>query len=369
MKLICEKNELQRCVNIVTKAVAVKSPINLLEGILIKAEENKMTLYGSDGTLSIKCTTESTVFEQGKIVLPARLFSEILTKFDACEISMYTEGNNMIMECGHSVTTLCYMEADSYPDFPSCSQTKGAVMFSNQLVSMIDQTVFATSINEDKPILTGILFEFEKNLSKMVALDGYRLAIRQENIQMGIEPDTEIVVPSKSMREIARILPEDEQTIKLYANDNLVSVICGNIEIATRVLQGDYVKYKNILPNEFTTRLIVNKQSLQNSLERASILARQSKTNLVNLKINGDILTITSDSEIGKAREEVSIMLTGKNLDISFNSRYLLDVLKEVDDEEVVFEMNTSISPCMIRPIQGESYLYLVLPVKTNNIN
>lgn len=367
MRIVCEKNELQKSVNIVSKAVAVKSPVYLLEGILIKTSEDKITLYGSDGTLSIKCSNEATVMETGEIVLPARLFGEILAKFDDCEIKLYTEGNNAVMECGHSRTTLCYMDADQYPDFPQCDTSNGVTMFANQLISMVDQTVFATSASEDKPILTGILLEIDQSISKMVALDGYRLAIRQETIQSGIDP-TEVVVPAKSMREVARIIPDDESTLKLYIGDRMVTMICNDIEIASRVLQGDYVKYKSILPSEFSTRFIVNKKSIQNSLERASILARQSKTNIVNLSIDGEVLTITSDSEVGKAREEVAISLSGKNLDISFNSRYLLDVLKEIDDEEVVFDLNTSISPCMIHPMQGNSYLYMVLPVKTNNI-
>lgn len=366
MKLICEKNELQKSVNIVTKAVAPKSPVYVLEGIFIKAENSKITLYGSDGTLSIKCSMEATVMDAGEIVLPARLFAEILTKFEDCEISMYTEGNNMIMQCGHSTTTLCYMDAASYPAFPECDKTKGVTAFSNQVVSMIDQTVFATSVSEDKPILTGILLELDSEKLKMVALDGYRLAIRQERIQSGTDLK-EVVVPSRSMREIARILPEEEETVRIYAGSSLVTIVCGDIEIATRVLQGDYVKYKNILPTEHTTRVIINKQSLLSSLERASILARQSKTNLVNLSIEGPLMTITSDSEVGKAREEVEIALTGKNLDISFNSRYLLDVLKEVNDDEIVLDMNTNISPCMIHPVSGDSFLYLVLPVKTSN--
>lgn len=366
MRLVCEKNELQKNVNIVTKAVAPKSPVYVLEGIFIKAEQERITLYGSDGTLSIKCSMDAAVLEPGEIVLPARLFAELLAKFEDCDITMYTEGNNIIMQCGHSTTTLCYMDASSYPEFPSCNKIKSITAFSNQIVSMIDQTVFATSVSEDKPILTGILLETDGDSFKMVALDGYRLAIRKERIQAGAEAG-EVVVPSRSMREIARILPEEEQTVKLFIGDNLVTLSCGDTEVATRVLQGDYVKYKNILPTEHTTRIIINTSSFLNSLERASILARQSKTNLVNLSIEGSMITITSDSEVGKAREEVDINLTGKSLDISFNSRYLLDVLKEVRDNEIVLDMNTNISPCMIHPVQGDSFLYLVLPVKTSN--
>jgi len=366
MRIVCEKNELQRCVNIVSKAVAAKSTLYVLEGILIRTEEDKITLYGSDSTLSIKCEMKADILEAGEIVLPARLFGEILGKFDECEISMVTEGNNMVMECGHSKTTLCYMDAAQYPDFPQCEKQNSAAMMVSQLVSMIDQTVFATSVSEDKPILTGILVEVEDTQAKLIALDGYRLAIRSETIQSGTDIG-EIVIPARSMREIARILPDDESSVRLYFGEKMVTVIADGIEIATRVLQGDYVKYKSILPSEFATRFVADKQSLQNALERASILARQNKTSIVHMSIDGSVATITSNSEVGQAREEIDISLTGKNLDIAFNSRYLLDVLKEIDDEQIVFDMNTNISPCMIRPAAGESYLYMVLPVKTNN--
>ena len=368
MRIVCDKSELQKCVNTVVKAVPAKSPVYILEGILIKAEDDKITLYGSDGTLSIKCTMNADVLESGSVILTARLFCELLAKFDECELSICTEGNNVIMECGHSKTTLCFMNAEQYPAFPVCDTQNGLNLFSKHLVSMINQTVFATSSSEDKPILTGILLEFEKDILRLVALDGYRLAIRQEVMAANI-PGREVVVPAKSMREVAHIMPDDESTVNIYAAENMISVVCENVEIVTRVLQGDYVKYKNILPSDYATRLITQRQGLLNSLERASILARQSKTNLINLKVETDTMTITSDSEVGKVREEVGIRTTGKNLDISFNARYLLDVLKEIDDDEIVMDFNTNISPCMIRPVKGESYLYLVLPVKTNTVS
>ena len=368
MRIVCQKGELQRSVNIVSKAVAAKSPVNTLEGILISTENKDIVLYGSDDTLSIKNSTKAVIIEEGSILLTARLLSEILAKFDDCELTMYTEENNVIMECGHSRTTLCCMDADQYPAFPQYDKTNGILMFAEKMVSMIDQTVFATSVSEDKPILTGILVEIESKFTRMVALDGYRLAIREENIESTIE-HKEVIVPAKSMREVARILPVDESDVRVYFGERMMSIVCGDTEINTRVLQGDYIKYKNIIPADFITRVIVDRLELYNSLDRASIMARQTKTNVVNLNIDGDTLTITSNSEVGKAREELDIGLTGKNLDISFNSRYLLEVLKEIEDEEIVFDLNTAISPCVIRPVSGNSYLYMVLPVKTNNSN
>ena len=366
MRIVCQKSELQRSVNIVSKAVAIKSPIYILEGILFSTEENNIVLYGSDDTLSIKNSTRAVIIEEGRFVLPARLLSEILAKFDDCELTMYTKENKVYMECGHSQTTLFYMDADNYPDFPEYDATNGIQMMSKEMISMIDQTVFATSMSEDKPILTGILVEIEKDKTRLVALDGYRLAVREENINSSIE-HREVIVPAKSMREAARILPADDSAVKLYFSDRMLSIVCDETQINTRMLQGDYIKYKNIIPESFEIRVIVDRLELHNSLERASILARQTKTNVVNLNIDGNTLTITSNSEVGAAREELDIDLTGKNLDIAFNSRYLLDVLKEVEDDEVVFDLNTPISPCVIRPVSGSSYLYMVLPVKTNN--
>ena len=366
MRIVCQKSELQRSVNIVSKAVAVKSPVSVLEGILFSTEGADLVLYGSDDTLSIKHSTKAVIVEEGSFVLTARLLSEILAKFDDCELTMYTKDNSVFMECGHSQTTLVYMEADSYPDFPDYEDNNGIQMYAKDMISMIDQTVFATSVSEDKPILTGILVEIEKEKTRMVALDGYRLAVREESINSSID-QKEVIVPAKSMREAARILPEDESTVKLYFGDRMLSIVCEGTQINTRVLQGDYIKYKNIIPASFEIRFIVNRQQLHNSLERASIMARQTKTNVVNMNIDGNTLTITSNSEVGAAREELDIDLTGKNLDIAFNSRFLLDVLKEVEDDEVVFDLNSPISPCVIRPVSGSSYLYMVLPVKTNN--
>lgn len=366
MRIKCQKSELQRSVNIVSKAVAVKSPVYILEGILLSTEENSLVLYGSDDTLSIKNAAKANIIEEGRLVLPAKLLSEILAKFADCELTMYTQDNNVVMECGHSKTTLCYMDADNYPDFTEYDTTNAIKIYSKDMVSMIDQTVFATSVSEDKPILTGILVEIEEKSTRMVALDGYRLAIREEAIESQVG-HKEVIVPSKSMREAARILPADDTDVKLFFGDRMMSIICGDTQINTRVLQGDYIKYKNIIPDNFQTRFIVDRLELYNSLDRASILARQTKTNVVNMNIEGEVLTITSNSEVGKAREELPISITGKNLDISFNSRYLLDVLKAVEDDEIVFDLNTAISPCVIRPVSGGSYLYMVLPVKTNN--
>ncbi|MFA5674968.1 MAG: DNA polymerase III subunit beta [Christensenellales bacterium] len=365
MKIVCTKNELQRCVNIAAKAVALKSPTYLLEGIRIKAEKDIITIYGSDGVLSIKCILKADVLEEGDIVIPARILCELLTKFEDCEIKIETDESSVIMECGHSRTTLRYMESDQYPDFPLFDTQDCITLFSKQLTSMINQTIFSASSSEEKPILTGILIEIEKDALKMVALDGYRLAIRKEYNQSEIT-DTEIVVPAKSMREVARIIPDDDTTVKVFIKERLVGFVCGDMQLVTRVLQGDYVRYKSILPADYLSRVIVNRSAFLGSLEIASILSRQSKANLINLSITGNLITVTSDSEVGMVREEVDINLTGKALDISFNARYLLDVFKEIYDEEIVLDFNTSISPCVIHPLTGDSYLYLVLPVKTN---
>lgn len=368
MKIVCNKSELQKSVNIAAKAVAQKSPTYILEGMRIQAQKDHIIIYGSDGVLSIRSMLKADILEEGDIVLPARLFCELLSKFDDCELTMHTEDSDVVLECGHSKTTLRYMDSDQYPDFPSFDMQDGIVLFCNKLISMIDQTAFASSVSEEKPILTGILLEIEKDILSMVALDGYRLAIRKENIQSDMT-GKEIVVPAKSMREVARIIPDDETTVRLYVQDRIVGFVCGDVQIVTRVLQGDYVRYKSILPDEYLSRIEVSRQNLLGSLERASVLARQSKANLINLSISGSLMTILSDAEVGRAREEVDINLSGKTLQISFNSRYLLDVLKEIYDERIVIDFNTSISPCVIHPISGDSYYYLVLPVKTNTVN
>ena len=364
MNFICEKKELLKAINTVAKSVAVKSVLPILECILIETKENCVTLKGSDTTLSIQASFQAAIRETGKAAVPARLFQEIVNKYPEGEISIYQDESGAVqLKSGSSKATLQSLDPEEFPEFPNISKETAISISEATFRSMINQTVFSTAITEDKPILTGVLFELEDHTLNVVALDGYRLALRKENISYDKEKFS-VVIPSKSLKECSRILDDTDEEITVYLDQKAVLIEKDSIKIYTRILEGDYVKYKSILPNEYQTRVRVEIDELLNAIERASILSREENNNLIKFEIREDTIAITANSEIGKAFEEIPAIIEGKELLIAFNARYMTDVLKNIEDVEVLLDFNTNISPCVLKPEEGDSYLYLVLPVQ-----
>jgi len=365
MHFTCEKDQLINTINTVQKAVSLKSPLPVLEGIHMETNGDHVVLKGTDTSLYIKRTMPAFVEQEGCVVLPARLLFEIVSKYPIGDIVFKTTENNAVsIECGKTITSLQYMNPDDFPDFPEMDCIHAVKIAGSVLKDMINKTIFATALSEDKPILTGVLFELEENELNVVALDGYRLSLRREEIDT--VPETfRVVIPAKSLKETSKILDDRESVTDICFSENMASIRMENTEIYTRLLEGDFVKYKNILPEDYKTRIKVETKGISDAIERASILAREgSEKNLIKLSIRDDMIVVTSNSEIGNAYEEVPVYIEGSELDIAFNAKYVTDVLHSLDDEEVVIEFNTNVSPCIIRPESGNAYLYLILPVQ-----
>lgn len=364
MHFTCDKKEILKLTNTVTKAVAYKSLNTILEHIYIEAKKGAVIMKCTDLVLSIQSEIIANVKEEGNIAVTARLFHEIINKYPEGEVMIKTEENNqLLIVCGNSKASLSYIHADEFPVFPLIEKKSDIIIKENNFRKMINQTVFSSAISEDKPILTGALFEAEEGSLKLVALDGYRLALRKEDAGK-FDEQLKAVVPAKSLRETSKILGDTDEAIHVYINDKTVLIENKETKIYTRLLEGDYVKYKNILPVEYKTRIKTNATAFCMAIERASILSREENNNLIKISIKGENMLITANSEIGRATEEVLAEVEGKELDIAFNAKFLTDVLKNVEEEDVILEFNTNISPCVLKPVEGDSFLYLVLPVQ-----
>jgi DNA polymerase-3 subunit beta len=228
---------------------------------------------------------------------------------------------------------------------------------------MIKQTSFSASIDESRGIITGVLIEFSKDSINMVALDGFRMAIRTEKINNDI--DKKIIIPSRILNEIYKIIiDQEEKNINILLNEKNIIIEIENTVITSRLMEGDFINYKEIIPKNYTCKIKLNKNDLYNSIERASLLAREGKNNLIKIKIEDKKMIITSRSEEGAVHEEVYIEKEGDELEIGFNSKYILDILRNIEDEEIYFEFISNISPCLVRPLDGFKYEYLLLPVR-----
>jgi DNA polymerase III subunit beta len=363
MRFNCEKKDLLAGINIVTKALSTRGTIPVLEGIYIETSGGMIKLKCSDLAMSIESHIISTIEEEGAVVLPGRLFSEMARRFPDGRLYFDCDSERSVkITCGHSKPTLQGMNASEFPQMPKLSETGAIEISQNGFKEMIRQTVFAVAADETKPILTGVLIEVEGDDVNLVALDGYRLAVRHEKLSKSY-PSTQVVIPGRTLSEAAKIFLDEDSKISIYASKNQALIDMGFTRIATRLLEGDFIKYRQILPTEHATSVRVNRHELLDCIDRASLLAREGN-NLVKMSVGEESILLTSNSELGAAHEEVGIKLEGKGLDIAFNAKYFSDVLKNLDDDEVSLEFNTNISPCVVKPVEGDKFTYLILPVR-----
>jgi len=367
MKFKCSQQSLSKALNIVSKAVTAKTTIPILKGILLSVNsDGKLILSASDLDISIEKTIKDVeVIEEGSVVVPAKYFSDYIRKLPNEEVLIEMEENqNIKIKISNSEFNIVGVSPDEFPKIAEIEEDEKLVFEKDIFREMIRKSAFSASIDDSKGIIIGVLIELEENCTNMVALDGFRMAVIRE--EMKNEEKKKIVISAKILSEINKILSdiEGDEEVNLVLGKNKAILNLENIKIVIRLLEGDFIKYKDILPKEQKCKVIVNKSMLYESMERASLLSREGKNNLIRFKIDENLLTITSRSEEGNVKEEIFIRREGSDVEIGFNSKYVMDVLKVIDDEEIVLEMVSSVKPCVIKPTEGNSFEYLVLPVR-----
>ncbi len=369
MKLICEKDNILKALNSVTKAVASKTTMPILEGILIQTNDNEVKFTTYDLEIGIEYVTNCEVKEQGATVVNAIMFSEIIRRLPDAEIKItLDEKNLLVIECEGSLYKLATMNPEEFPELPQISIENSIEMEQNSLKDMIRKTIFAVSTEENRPIFTGCLFEIKNNKLNVVAVDGFRLAWKSKFLQNKIN-DFSAVIPGRTLNEINKIILDSYDTIKIGVAKNQALFEMENCKIVTRLLDGEFLNYSSVIPENWETRIRVDRSSLQNCFERISLISSSSieKEKKYPVKVNVDIgkVTISCTNQTGDAKEEMYVTTEGKNLEAGFNPKYFLDALRAIDDQEVFVDFGTSISPCIIRPVEeGGDYIYMVLPIR-----
>ncbi|MGE5612787.1 MAG: DNA polymerase III subunit beta [Bacillota bacterium] len=364
MKIICSKENLTEGINIVQKAVSTRTTIPILEGILIEAGD-KVKLTGNDLEIGIECYVEADVREKGSIVLDSKMFGDIVRRMPDAEILIEVkENNNVSIECENSYFEIRGLSPEGYPALASIPKEKGIKLSQKVVKDMIRQTIFAISLDENRPILTGSLFEKKNGKFTVVSIDGYRLALRRAAIEDDTE-DISIVIPGKTLNEISKIIQQVEDDMYIYTSGNQILFDMGKCIMVSRLLEGEYLNYLGIIPSEYETCIKVDTKKLLAAFERASlVITSEERRYPVSLDISGDKVVITSNTEVGKAREEIFVEAEGKNLEISFNPRYFIEALRVIDNETVNISFTTDIGPCTIKPVQGDEFAYLILPIR-----
>lgn len=380
MKIRILKHDLNESIQHVSKAISSRTTIPILTGIKLEVNFQGMTLTASDTDISIQAYIPAEdkdkqivqVERPGSVVLPAKFFVEIIKKLPSEDIEMEVQdGFQTFIRSGSTDIQMVGLDPEEFPVLPSIEENQVISIPGDLLKNMIRQTVFSISTNETSPILTGVLWNLSDNQFKFVATDRHRLASRVAGLD-----DAEgarfsnIVIAGKTLNELSKIIPDQNTRIEIVVADNQVLFKIDRVLFYTRILDGTYPDTSKIIPTNYKTELILDTKKLSDSIDRAYLLSREEKTNIVRLQTleDGSIEISSSSSELGKVTEQMEVaQFTGEPLRISFNSKYMLDVLKVVESEQLHIGFTGAMSPIIIKPVDDTQSLYLILPYRTTH--
>lgn len=372
MKIKIKQKDLLNSISISQKAVSSKTNIEIHELIYFEAKDDKLTLYSTDGQISIVTSCICSVLEEGFMALNANIISNIIRKFPNDEINIKTENNQVEIVCQKSRFNLV---AYSYYEKEKLPELKGEhINIENfNLKQAVTQTEFATSIDETRLALTGILMECKDNNINFVAVDGFRVAKKKiKSLYPKNFEDMKAVIPKRCLLEVSRII-EDSSICEIYKFNNDIVFKSESTIIYCRLIDKKYIEYSNLMEDNSKLSVICNRSNLANSLERASLLADNTKANLIKLEIKDGQISIKSNSELGDVFEEVEAKKSGHDLKIAFNARYLLDGVKAINTKYIKLNFQSSYTPCLMYSFNEETkkesdeYIYLALPVRLAN--
>lgn len=363
MRFTCDRQKLNDAVLNVQRVVSSKSSIPALEGILMTAEETAIKLCGYD--LEIGMTTElpAKIEERGSVVIGAKLFGDIVRSLPGQQVTFSTDEKQVAeIESGEAKFSVVGIPADEYPELPSIDGEKNVSLPSSVLKSMIRQTLFAVADNDAKPIHTGTLFEIEDGKIRLVSVDGYRLAIREESIKNGGK--CSFVVPGKTLGEVMKLLGDSDEDADLLIGMRHISFRIGGYTVISRLLEGEFLDWRASLPKEQSTEIHVSVPKLIDSLERVSLIITERLRSPIRCLFADNCIRLSCTTAIGRANDRLPAKIEGNSVEIGFNSRYLLDALRNAECDEVRIQLNGPLSPLTIQPAEGGSFLFLVLPVR-----
>lgn len=363
MKLICETQKLSEICSNVQRAVSTKSSIPAIEGILLEAGENVLTLTGYDLEVGMITSMEARVEEAGSIILNAKILCDILRSLPSDTVSIEADERlTCRIKSGDAEFTLIGIPAADYPELPSVESGFPIVLDSETLRDMIRKTIFATAENDVKVVHTGVRFEIGANQIRLVAVDGFRLAMRNEEIDYDGEEKI-FVAPKKALNEVVK-LTGGEETIALNVGKRFIVFEIGSYRIVSRLLEGEFLNYRAAISGKVTGTVRVNTRLLIQSIERTSLIITDRTKSPIRCVFDEDMIRISSTTALGTAHDRVPCKSEGEHMEIGFNNRYLLDALRVCDADEVLVKIGSPILPILIVPTEGEDFLFLVLPVR-----
>lgn len=365
MIFLCEKEKLFEAISTVIKAVSAKSPMPILEGILISTDEDSIILTTNNLDTGIECTIPATVQENGSVVIgDAKVFMEIIRKLPNDIISVEVKDDlKTTIKSQKSVYNIIALSPEQFPELPIIKEKAQLTLPSNVLKKMIRQTSYAVSNRPEKIALTGSLFEIEDNTLTVVSLDGFRMALKREEIKS--ESNEKFIISGKTLSDVSKIIKDDETPVVLKITDKYAMFEFENTKILSRLIEGEFFNYKAIIPKDFRVLTKLQLSDILTCVERTDpIVAVDIIKNPIKITIDGNILSIDCVTSTGKVHDVLEIEPSDERIEIGFNQRYLHEALAACECEEILMQFNGNLNPCIIKPVDGEDFIFMVLPVK-----
>ena len=363
MKFTVNKSDITEAVSNIQRAVSTKTSIPALEGILLSATETGLELCAYDLELGITTVIPAFVMEPGKAVLSAKLFSDIVRRTPAETVTVSVDEKNMAtLESGYSRFSIIGIPAEEFPELPKLSDSTQISLPGALLKSMIRQTLFAIAESDAKPIHQGSLFSLENGILDVVSVDGYRLAVRREPVDFSEE--LSFVVPGKTLSELLKLIKDSEEPVEISAGRRHILFKIDNYTVISSLLEGEFLNYKAAIPPESQTEVVLKTREAIDSVERVSLLITDRLKSPIRCLFDNNEVKLNCTTSMGRASDQLDVEMTGQSVEIGFNNRYLLEALRNTECDEVKVQLGGPLSPMKVVPKEGDSFLFLVLPVR-----
>lgn len=367
MRLICDQKNLAFALNVVNKAVSVNNTLPVLNNIYLKASGKKLYFHATNLEIALACFIDADVINEGEITLPAKILTNYINFLTdkKVELKLYSS-NKVELISETSNTKINGLSPEDFPSLPNLEKEGEFLLESRLFKKAIEQTVFATSFNLARPILSGVLFDINGNILKLAATDSYRLAEKTIYLDKDFSIKKSYVLPGHSMLELSKILFDSDEKVKIILSKNQVLFEFGNIQFFSRIVEGAFPDYNKVIPRSHRTLIEVPIKDLTLATKRINVLVGDLNNNIkISVTNDGKMRLSTGETYLGEGDAELNVKITGTNNKISVNGQYLLDVLQVLDGDTAVFELNSKMSPSLIKP-KGDNtdYKHIIMPLK-----
>ncbi|MEG1726739.1 MAG: DNA polymerase III subunit beta [Acidaminococcaceae bacterium] len=368
MKFTCKTQNIAKAVQVAKKAISSNPSVPIFSGIHLLIEDEQLIINAMDLNMAINCKIAVAIEEKGEIVIPAKQFAELLSSLQTEEVTIAKNENknNILITSGKANFEIPLMNEADYPKFPLFNGDKQLIITDEMIKELIKKTIYACSTDETRPLFTGILLEKKGQQVTFVGTNTHRLAIKTITLEQADESDLSIIIPARALKEIISNLGNDlPQDVVISLLNRQIMIQLGNTTIVSSLIEGNFPDYRRVIPGQFNIKTTFKIKELEGAVKRVALFSSDNDYSIIKISINNNEIVVNSSSnEVGSGMESINCQTTGESLNVAFNARYILEILKNIDGEEATMELNSALSPICIKSDNDEQYLYIVTPVR-----